>query len=194
MSQVIDTTPLATTQEPISSGTPYGVVGEFRTADDVVEAVRKCYAAGYRSMDVMSPFPLHGVDEAMHAPRSILGYIVLCCGLTGLTFGFLLQWWTGGIDYPLVIAGKPYFAIESSIPVMFECTILFSAFGSLLGMLAINGLPRLHHPAFTARWSDRSTDDRFLLIIQANDPKFKPAECARFLESVGAFSTELVED
>jgi hypothetical protein len=193
MSQVVDN-PVQTADVSTIPANPYGVVGEFTSADGVVEATVQAYDAGYRKLDVMSPFPLHGIDEAMHAPRSILGWIVVCCGAAGLTFGFLLQWWTGGIDYPLVIAGKPFFAFESSVPVMFECTILFSAFGSLIGMLALNGLPRLHHPSFKAKRFERATDDRFLLVIQANDPRFNAAECADFLRSVGAVSTELVED
>lgn len=193
MSQVLES-PVQVVIDPEAIGRPYAVVGEFLDADSVTAATRKLYEQGYREMEVMSPFPIHGIDDAMGRPRSILGYIVFCSGACGLTFGFLLQWWTGGVDYPLVIAGKPFFAVESSIPVMFECTILFSAFAAVFGMLFLNGLPRLYHPSMKARWADRATDDRFLLLVEATDSKFNPDQVAKALTAAGALSTEMVEE
>ena len=65
-------------------------------------------------------------------------------------------WYTNGYDYPLVIGGKPLFAWEFSIPLMFELTILFSAFAAVFGMFALNGLPKFYHPVFNQR--DRARD------------------------------------
>ena len=76
-------------------------------------------------------------------------------------------WYTNGYDYPLVIGGKPLFAWEFSIPVMFELTVLLSAFGAVFGMFALNGLPKFYHPIFDMEGWERATDDRYMLVIEA---------------------------
>ncbi len=131
----------------------YGVIAEFRNPGELVHAAEAVHEAGYRHFDTHSPFPIHGMDKAMGLGNSLVGFFSLGGGLTGLAVGFLLQWWTGAVDYPLNISGKPAFAIEPSIPVIFEITILFAALGAVAGMFAMNGLPRpvspVHHSART---------------------------------------------
>jgi len=105
----------------------------------------------------------------------------------------LLIWWCGAINYPLVIGGKPLFDFTFSIPITFELTVLFSSFAAVLGMFGLNGLPRLYHPVDNYRNAHRATDDRFLLLIEASDPKFDPQKSAEHLKSVGASDVEVVE-
>ena len=105
----------------------------------------------------------------------------------------LLIWWCGAINYPLVIGGKPLFDFSFTIPIAFELTVLFSAFASFIGMWALNGLPRFYHPSLNYKNSHRATDDRFLLVIEADDPKFDPQMSAEHLRSVGADAVEVVE-
>src|SRR5262249_31214294 len=138
-------------------------------------------------------FPVHGIDDAIGVPYSKLGWIVICIGLTGTATALLLIWWAGTYNYPLVIGGKPLFDFTFSIPITFELTVLFSAFASLLGMLALNGLPRLYHPSLNYSQSHRATDDRFLLVIEADDPKFDAQKTSEHLRSVGAGTVEVVE-
>ncbi len=171
----------------------YGMVGEFADDRDLVRAAQKAREFGYTKMDAYTPFPVHGIDEAICIPRSPLGYIVAAVGLLGTLSAVLLVWWTGAVDYPLVIGGKPYFSIEFSVPIMFELTVLFSAFATVIGMFALNRLPRLYHPIFRFSNFHRATDDRFLLAIEASDPVFDPDESAELLKSLGAKTTELVE-
>ena len=171
----------------------YGVIGEFDDPDQLVHAGRKIREMGYQKLDAMSPFPVHGIDEAIGIPYSKLGWIVICFGLSGTATAELLIWYCGVISYPLVIGGKPLFDFTFTIPIAFELTILFSAFASLIGMLAMNGLPRLYHPALNYKNSHRATDDRFLLVIEADDPKFDPQKSAEHLRSVGAAEVEVVE-
>ena len=129
----------------------YGVVAEFQKPEDLVAAGRSIHHHhGYKKLDALTPFPIHGIDEAIGVPRSILGYIVFGCGLFGLMNAIFMVWYTNGYDYPLVIGGKPLFAWEFSIPPMFELTVLFSAFGAVFGMLALNGLPKFYHPVFAS--------------------------------------------
>ena len=157
---------------------------------DAIKAARK---AGYSKMEAYTPFPIHGIDDAMGAKQSNLGYFVLCVGATGLAIGILLQWWTGTIAYPLVIAGKPFFAFEPSIPIIFELTVLLSAFVAVFGMIAMNGLPRLNHPIFNYSGHKAITDDRFVLIIEAGDREFDATTTRDFLAAQGADKLELIE-
>jgi hypothetical protein len=170
----------------------YAVMGEFDEPDELVAAGRKIREMGYTKLDAMSPFPVHGIDAALGISYSKLGWIVICIGLTGSATALLLQWWAGTINYPLVIGGKPLFDFSFSIPITFELTILFSAFASLLGMLGLNGLPRLYHPSMNYRQAHRATDDKFILVIEANDPKFDAQKASEDMKSVGAQTVEVV--
>src|SRR5580700_2020671 len=125
----------------------YGVIGEFDDPHELVHAGRKIREMGYTKLDAMSPFPVHGIDEAIGIPYSKLGWIVVCIGLCGTATALGLIWYVGAINYPLVIGGKPFFDVTFSIPITFELTVLCSAFAAFLGMWALNGLPRLYHPS-----------------------------------------------
>src|SRR5690348_1463345 len=105
---------------------PVLYLAEFETPGQVMHAAEKVRDAGYKRWDVHTPFPVHGMDRAMGLSDSVLGWIVLACGLTGCTAAFCLMYWTNGMDYPLVIGGKPPTAIPSMVPVMFELTVLLS--------------------------------------------------------------------
>ena len=171
----------------------YGVVGDFDTPEDLLRAVRTARTAGFTKMEAYTPFPIHGIDEALGSSRSPLGKIVICCGLTGLVGAVLLQWWTGAVDYKLVIAGKPLFALEPSVPIMFELSVLLSAFGAVLGMFHLNRLPTYYHAFFNFSRAAGATNDRFLLAVEVEDPKFNAEEVITFLDSCGSRHTELVE-
>jgi hypothetical protein len=172
----------------------FGVLAQFASPEELLHAVRLARDAGYRSLDAFTPLPVHGLDKALGLERSKLGFVVFAGGLLGAAAALLLQWWTAAVDYPLKIGGKPYFHLEFSIPVTFELTVLFAAFGAVLGMLAFNRLPQLYHPVFTAESFRRATDDGFLLLIESRDPQFEPEACRRLLESAGAARIEVVEE
>lgn len=171
----------------------YGVMGAFTTPDDLVDAGRKIREMGYTKLDAMSPFPVHGIDQAIGVPPSRLGWLVIWFSALGALTAISLIWYVGAINYPLVIGGKPKFDFSYSIPVTFELTVLFSAFASFLGMWGINGLPRLYHPSFNYSQSHRASDDLFLLVIEAKDPKFDAQAAVEHMRSVGAGDVEVVE-
>ena len=171
----------------------YAVMGEFSDPHELVHAGRKIREMGYTKLDAMTPFPVHGIDDALGIPYSKLGWIVICIGLMGSAAALLLQWWCGAINYPLVIGGKPLFDFTFSIPITFELTVLFSSFAAVIGMFALNGLPKLYHPSMNYRNAHRATDDRFLLVVEADDPMFHPQKTAEHLRSVGADEVEVVE-
>jgi hypothetical protein len=166
----------------------HGVIGEFGTPEALLAAIRVVRARGFEKLDALTPFPIHGIDEALGEPRSKLGYIAAAMGFAGAAAALLLQWWTGAKAYPLVIGGKPLFAFEASIPITFELAVLAASFGAVLGMLALNGLPRLYHPVFNYRRIHTASDDRFLLVIENCDA----GEARQVLESLGAANVETI--
>ena len=88
----------------------YGVIARFDTPLALVHAAEKVKDAGFKDFDCHSPFPIHGMDDAMGLKRSKLGYVIGAMGLTGALFGFGLQTWIHSIEYPMNISGKPFFA------------------------------------------------------------------------------------
>lgn len=171
----------------------YGMLAEYDSPDTLIEACKKVRDAGYKKTDAFSPFPIHGMEAALGLPDSRVGKIAIFFSLTGLTLAVLIQWWTGAVGYPLVVGGKPFFAFEPSVPIMFELTVLFSAYSSVVIMLFLNGLPRFNHPVNGARLMERVGDDRFVLLIERADPKYSADDTRKLLESTHPLRTEVVE-
>jgi hypothetical protein len=171
----------ATTPTPV-----YGLMAEFDDADTLVAATARAHQEGYRQMDSYSPFPVEGLHEALGLSHSRLPLVVLMGGIVGCIGGYLLQYWTNAVSYPLIVAGKPPNAWPMFIPVTFECTILGAALAAVFGMLAMNGLPMPYHPVFNVPRFALASRNRFFLCIEATDPKFHVERTRDFLASLGA--------
>ena len=174
----------------------HGYLAEFSGAGDVYHAAEQVRDAGFQRWDVHSPFPIHGLNDAMGLKRSVLPWFVFIGGATGTATAFLLAYITQCIIYPTVVQSKPanIFTTSAFFPIMFELTILFSAFTTLFGCLAMMGLPRWNHPIFAAKTFKKFSDDGFFICIEARDPKVHQADTKAFLESLGGKNIELVED
>ena len=170
-----------------------GLLAEFADPGALLHAAKQLHRDGYRRLDTFTPFPVHGMDRALGLGPSLLGYAVFVGGLVGLATGYLLQWWTSAVDYPINISNKPFFAIEPSVPIMFELTILFSALTAVIGMLALNGLPKPYNPLFYSDRFGRATDDGFFLHVGAADGRFDADATARALYDAGALGVEHVD-
>jgi hypothetical protein len=127
---------------------------------------------------------MHELDEALGVHDRRLPFLVLCGGILGCAGGYLLQYWTSVVDYPIQIGGRPLHSWPSFIPVTFETTVLGAALTAVFGMLALNGLPMPYHPVFNVPRFALATRDRFFICIEATDPKFDQDETGRFLESL----------
>jgi hypothetical protein len=171
----------------------YAVMGEFAEPEDLVKAGHAIRGMGYTKLDAMTPFPVHGIDEALGIPYSKIGWIVVCGAIAGILTAQILIYYVGVIDYPLIIGGKPLFDFTYSIPPTFELAVLFSAITTFICTWALSGLPRLYHPSMNYRSAHRASDDRFLLVVEANDPKFDAQKTAQDMRSVGANDVEVVE-
>lgn len=176
------------------AGQVYGVLAEFASPADLMHAAEKVRDSGYTKWDTHSPFPIHGMDKAMGLKDSKLGWIVLCTGTLGASGAHLLQWWSATYGYPMIISGKPLNSFPAFIPVTFEGGILLSAFGAIIGMLALNKLPRLYHALFTSKNFKRATDDAFFVSIESVDPKFGIDDTSSFLTSIGGKNVEVIKE
>jgi ActD protein len=164
----------------------YGLMAEFDSPADLLDAAERAYEEGYRRMDAYTPFPVHGLAEAIGFHRTRLPMLVLCGGIVGCVGGYFLQYWIAAIEYPLNIGGRPLNSWPSFIPVTFELTILLAALVAVLGMLALNGLPMPYHPVFNVPAFELASRNRFFLCIESIDPKFDRGETRRFMENLKA--------
>jgi mono/diheme cytochrome c family protein len=167
-----------------------GVLARYDGAESLKAAARSFRDAGYTKWDCFSPFPVHGIDPAMGIRRTRLPLLVFAAGLAGGIVALLMQWWTNAVDYPIIISGKPLFSIPANIPVTFELIVLFAAFATFFGVLAMNNLPKYQNPFESSEQLGDSTRDGFFLGVEANDPKFDEARVNDLMTSTGATSVE----
>lgn len=193
------------TEAPTVEDVGWGLMAEFETPAQIMEAAKLAKQQGFRWWDTHTPYPVHGLDKAMGIKPTILPLLVMGGGSTGFTVGFLLQWFTNATNfdfwalvpirgYDFLISGKPLLSIPAWIPVMFELTILLSALGCVGGLLLLCGLPQLYHPTLRSTRFARATDDRFFLVIEAKDPRFHSEKTRSFLESLNPLSIEMLGD
>ncbi|MEP6809267.1 MAG: DUF3341 domain-containing protein [Chthoniobacterales bacterium] len=174
----------------------YGIAAEYPTAAALFHAAEKVRDAGFKRWDVYSPFPIHGMDGAMGLGKSWLSAPVLAGGITGLLTAAVLTFGPSWFIYPLVVHGKPFDwkTVPAFFPIMFELTVLFSAFTAFSSMLIMNGLPRWYHPIFNWNRFDRATNDGFFLAIEAGDPRFTEDNARELLEQSGGQHITVVHE
>lgn len=171
----------------------YGLMAEFDNPKDLVAAANRTREEGYKKIDAYSPMPVEGLAEALGSKRTLVPLICLCAGLSGGIGGFFFQWWICASYYPINIGGRPLLSWPSFIPITFELTVLVGSIIGLIGMLALNGLPRPHHPVFNVPRFALASEDRFFLAIESQDPKFDINETRHFLEVLGSLEVSDVE-
>jgi mono/diheme cytochrome c family protein len=171
----------------------FGITALFDNPDSIINAAKEVVSAGYKKFDVNTPYPLHGMDPAMGLKRSKLGFVTLFFGFSGTAFILLFMYWAMSIDYPMVIGGKPYFALPAFIPITFEFTVLLAALSTVFGMImAFFNLPYNSHPLHDTEYMRRVSVDRYGLVILAEDPLFDEAKVEELYRSLGASEIEKV--
>ena len=176
-----------------SSPPLYGLLAEFDDPDDLVAAAQRVYDEGYRNIDAFSPFPVHGLPEAIGVRGSRLPMMVLLGGIAGGLGGYGLQYWYNMFGYPYNVGGRPLHSWPAFIPVTFETTILAAALTAVFGMLALNGLPQPYHPVFNVPRFELASRTHFFLLIESKDPMFNLTETRSFLENLSQREVAEVE-
>ncbi len=173
---------------------PYGIMAEFDSPAAILAAAQQVRDAGYQRWDVFTPFPIHGIDKVMGFKNSLVGWFSLAMGGGAFLSGMGLLWFTNAFDYPLIVGGKPMYSIPMSFVPSYILMVMGGAIGALVGMLALNQLPRLNHPLLKGGRFELVSRDKFMLVIGANDTQFSPVETRKLLESIGGKHIEIVEE
>lgn len=196
-----------------TSPKPYGVVCEFETPEELLAAAKEIRNAGYRDVDAYSPFPVHGLTDVLEWKDDRLGFLVFGGGVSGFVAGYALEIWTNAdplwqSDKPYAVSswfqntglggyaynagGKPLISELAFFPPAYELTILFAAFAAVFGMLALNGLPKPHHPVMNAESMQRASSDRFVLCVEATDPRYDEDAIVDLMRELNPLSVERV--
>jgi hypothetical protein len=170
----------------------YGIMAEFRRAEDLVEAVRTARRAGYTKLDAFSPFPLTDLAHELGVRTTIIPWIAFLAALVGAGLQYGSQYWMNVVDYPLNVGGRPLNSWPAFIPSTLIVAILWAGAATLIGLLVILRLPRLHHPVFAVHDFRRASEDRFFLCILAEDPIFMMQEARAFLETLSPLAVREV--
>lgn len=183
---------------------PFAFIAEFANVEELAAAAEQVRDADYIYWDVHCPMPIHGMNARMGLRPTILPWIALVHGVAGLLVGLLMVWWINAYTAPWIwtplqgytypVSGKPQFSLPANIAVIFETTVLFTAFGTILGMCGLNKLPMLHNPLLKSDRFRRATSDGLFVVIEATDPKFDLNATHEFLRSLSPVAIELIVD
>ncbi len=171
----------------------FGIAALFDSPNSIIHAADAVVEAGYKKFDAHTPYPLHGLDKAMRLKPSKLGFVTLSFGLSGTAFILFFMWWAMSVDYPMVVGGKPFFALPAFIPITFEFTVLLAALSTVFGMIAaFLYLPNNSHPLHDTEYMKKVSSDRYGIVIEADDPNFNEAEINTLFKNLHAVHIEPV--
>jgi hypothetical protein len=163
----------------------YGVLGRFPDASALLHAVQACRAE-FPRLEAYSPCPVPGLSQALGLAPDRTPRFALAGALFGLLSGFLIQYYTGVIDYPVNVGGRPDFSWPAFLPITVILTLLWGAVGAVFGLFRLVRLPRLYHPVFNVPSFADASRDGYFLVICATSPDFD-AQCGTArLQSLGA--------
>ncbi len=171
------------------------LLGIFEDEDKLMEAVHYVRQNEYEMFDVRTPFPVHGLDDVMGMKRSRIPVAGFLCGITGTAVAFGGMTWINTVSWSINVGGKPFFSVPTFIPITFELTVLFAAFGMVGVFLYANGLFPGKEPLIL---DERTTDDKFLIAFDLNNEHIisKQKEITDLLTKYGAteINEKVIED
>ncbi len=175
------------------SGKPnyLGALGSFYTPDEALQAAKSLKDSKYKLFDVLTPFPVHGMDEAMGLKRSWVPWFSALFAALGILAAQAMMIYIMVIDWPMNFGGKPFFAWPSFVPITFELMVLFS--GILTAVFAILGGKKDTVPQPPSMLRTGATMDRFVLWISASDPAFDHEDALKFLQELDADDIRLID-
>jgi hypothetical protein len=169
-----------------------GVIGYFLEPEEALAAAAKTRDAGWKHFDFLTPFPIHGMEEAMGQGRSWIPYVTAVLAFIGILLAQALQNYVMVYDWPLNFGGKPYAAWPSFVPITFEAMVFWAAIGTAVVAIAAGKIDNVPQPP-PLRVRTGATVDRFVLWIAATDPEWDEKEAVEFVRSLGAHGVALVD-
>jgi hypothetical protein len=164
--------------------TLFGLAASFETPEALLAAAVRVRDAGYTCAEGYSPYPVKGLSEVLGFRKTGVSRLTFIGGAVGGIGGYFMLWYANVVSLPWNIGGRPPHSAPAFIPITFEMTILGAALVTVLGMLALNGLPEPYHPMFKAPTFELASQNRFFLCIESRDPKFDLTTTREFLESL----------
>lgn len=169
-----------------------GVVGSFFEPDEALEAATKVRDSKYTHFDFLTPFPIHGMEEAMGQKPSWIPWVTAVLAFAGIFAAQALMNYVMVYDWPMNFGGKPFWSWPSWVPITFEAMVFFAAIGSAVVAIVAGKRETVPQPP-PLLIETGATVDRFVLWISATDPRFDDEEAVAFLESIGAAEVRLVD-
>lgn len=167
----------------------HGLAAIFESEEKTIKAAAKTREMGFVNFDAITPYPVHGMEEACGIKRSWIPYVTFVMGLFGLTAGLLLTWWTSAVDWPVNIGGKPFFSLPAFIPIMFELTILFAALSSVGALFYACGLPKIDPPII----HPDLTCSKFAIFVPSTERGYDEGKLTEMFKSLGATEVKRTE-
>ena len=174
----------------MSPDTSAGILGDFYAPDEAVAAAAKVRQAGWTQFDMLTPFPVHGMDEALGLTRSWIPWATLALAFGGILFAQGLQNYVMVWDWPMNFGGKPHASWPAFVPITFEAMVFWAAIGSAIIAIAVGKRATRTRPPLLATGA---TVDRFVLWISASDPKWTGGNPRSFVTSLGADRVRFVD-
>lgn len=159
-----------------------GIAGIWTSEDGVLKAAKKIRDLGFETMDVITPYPVHGMEDALRIKRSNIPYVTFIMGIIGFSFSLWLTWWTSAVNWPVNVGGKPFFSLPAFIPIMFELTVLFAALSSVAALFVFSGLPKLNPPII----DPDLTCHKFAIFVPQNDKSYDEGKLTQLYKELGA--------
>ena len=167
-----------------------GMAAIFLEESKVLAAAKKVRESGFTKFDAISPYPVHGMEEACGIKRSWLPYVTFSAGVVGLLAGLALTYYTSVVDWPINIGGKPLFSLPAFIPIIFELTVLFAALASVVALFVVCKMPRIDPPVI-----DKDlTCHKFAIFIPENDIGYSEDRISRLFNELGANEIKKVSE
>ncbi len=159
-----------------------GLAGIFTREEDVLNAARKVREMGIPDFEAITPFPVHGMEEACGIKRSEIPWVTFVMGITGMVLGLWLTWWTSSQSWPANIGGKPLFSLPAFIPIIFELTIFFAAHCSVIALFYLMGLPKVNPPII----DPDLTCSKFAVFVPKSSKGFDEGRISQVFKDSGA--------
>lgn len=166
-----------------------GVAGIFLSEESLLKAATKTKEMGFVKFDAITPYPVHGLEEACGIKRSWIPYVTFTMGLAGLLSGLALTWWTSAVNWPINVGGKPLFSLPAFIPILFELTVLLAALSSVAALFYACGIPRVNPPVI----DPDLTCHKFAVFVPSDDVGYSEEKVMDMFRSLGAAEVKKTE-